>query len=133
MSEVRKLIICFAIGLALMASNAIAVTDDDFGSLIPVEGHVNCAFYDIIKEPSSPAQWTGRCENGFVQGKGAITYDTETGKVRMDGAFNDGVMNGSGQLTVWMEHRGKLREAIVKGNFDKGWQAPSSLDTCDLP
>jgi hypothetical protein len=74
-------------------------------------------FLNQINQPQYPAHWTGKCRNGFVQGQGTITYDTKLGKTNLAGTFKDGMLNGHGEMVVWVARDGTRHKTPYTGEF----------------
>ena len=108
----------FVLAAGMVAPTAMA--KDDLGHWQAVDNQPDCKFYNLVEGTSAPTQWTGRCENGFVQGEGIITYTTQRGETRLSGTFIDGIMNGYGELGTWVVRDGKRKHTLSVGKFTNG-------------
>ena len=107
--------------MAMFVVSTIVVAQDGQGTYDPVDNHPDCTFFNLILPVTGPTQWTGSCENGLVQGKGILTFETETGEVRFSGIFKDGIMNGQGELSFWIVRNGKRKRTHYTGAFKDGF------------
>lgn len=109
-----------AVWMAMVVMSSSAIAEDGYGTWHPVENHPDCKFLNLLHQKAWTTQWTGNCENGLVQGKGTISYETETGEVHLSGIFEEGILNGHGKLNSWSIHRGKPRQSQYTGMFKNG-------------
>lgn len=101
------------------------VSEHMHGTWHKIENHINCYFLNLVNTLQRKTTWTGKCENGFAQGEGVISYKSKLGETYLRGNFIDGVMQGHGVLRTWMNRGGERRRLIYSGNFAEG--APEGL------
>lgn len=115
----------FVLAVGMLAPTAMA--KDGLGNWQAVENQPDCKFYNLVEGSTAPAQWTGLCKNGFVQGEGTITYTTQRGETRLSGAFIDGIMNGYGELSTWVVRDGKRTATQSNGEYKNGFMDGQGL------
>lgn len=102
---------------AMLIVHSHAVSADDHAVWNPVNNRADCVFLNQINQSKYDAQWTGMCRNGFVQGQGSITYDTELGETSVTGTFKDGILDGHGEMVVWVARDGARHKTLYTGEF----------------
>jgi hypothetical protein len=89
-------------------------------SWVIVENRPDCKYLNSVTHGHASSKWSGRCAGGFVQGQGTMTYDDELGHEIIVGEFDDGIINGYGEFSGWIQYDSKPMRYEYKGDFLHG-------------
>ena len=83
-----------ALALAFAIAAGVALAQDGF-----IKDGKGCKIANPAPKPKEAVTWSGRCVQGFAQGKGVLQFTSE-GKpgARYEGELSKGVMSGRGTL-----------------------------------
>lgn len=103
------------------------------GTWHEVNAQTDCKFFNLVGESSVTAAWSGQCEDALIQGGGEIILKTKHGEARLNGTFRDGVMQGKGTLSTWIDDGRNVRLLTYIGTFTDGrWDGVGELKIEDV-
>ncbi|MFC1672958.1 hypothetical protein ACFL12_02350 [Pseudomonadota bacterium] len=106
--------------VVMLISTLNAHAQNDQKSWHQVRNHADCKYLHLVNEHPKLPRWTGKCANGFVQGQGTITFETELGTSKITGVYEDGIVSGYIEVNSWVLKDGETHQYEYKGEAKKG-------------
>ena len=101
------------LSLALSAGGAALAQD------APITyGTAECRIANLLPAPATAVQWSGKCQDGFADGVGILTWKTADGSaMRLQGRLLRGAVAGEAKLRIGdkLTYIGSLRDGIPDG------------------